>query len=118
MEETFITASIWVGLALVATFAASRLRVSLALMEILVGVAAAAIASHWLGAEATGSKAPWLVFVASAGATLLTFLAGAELEPSVMRAKWKARVTPAAGPESSIFTQGRSASCGDMTTPL
>ena len=89
MEQAFITASIWVGLAIVATLAASRLRVSLALMEIIVGVLAAAAIGRVVGAEATGSKAPWLVFVANTGATLLTFLAGAELEPSVMRAKWK-----------------------------
>ncbi|MBI3181339.1 MAG: cation:proton antiporter [Myxococcales bacterium] len=89
MEQALITASIWVGLALVATFAASRLRVSVALTEIVVGMLASAAIVHAFGPDATGAKAPWLLFVASAGATLLTFLAGAELEPSVMRKKWK-----------------------------
>ena len=32
---------------------------------------------------------PGLRFLASTGAVLLTFLAGAELEPAVMRRKWK-----------------------------
>jgi Kef-type K+ transport system membrane component KefB len=36
-----------------------------------------------------GADLPWLKFLASAGAVILTFLAGAELEPAVMRRKWK-----------------------------
>ena len=36
---------------------------------------------------AVGSDREWLSFLASAGAVLLTFLAGAELDPAVMRTK-------------------------------
>ena len=49
MEQVFITASVWVGVALLATFAASQLRISVALTEIVLGVFAAALASQFLG---------------------------------------------------------------------
>jgi len=89
MEQAFGIAALWFGLALVATFLASRLRISGALMEILVGVAAAAILGRLFGPDAMGADLPWLKFLASTGAVILTFLAGAELEPSVMRRKWQ-----------------------------
>ncbi|MFA5026429.1 MAG: cation:proton antiporter [Candidatus Methylomirabilota bacterium] len=89
MEQAFGIATLWFGLALVATFLASRLRISGALMEILVGVAAAAILGRLFGPDAMGADLPWLKFLASTGAVILTFLAGAELEPAVMRRKWR-----------------------------
>ncbi|HEX7499109.1 MAG TPA: cation:proton antiporter [Polyangia bacterium] len=89
MQQTFTIAALWVGLALIASLLGSRLRISNALMEITVGVVAGAIATHYVGPEALGAKQPWLVFIASTGAVVLTFLAGAELDPTTMRAKWK-----------------------------
>ena len=89
MEQTFAIAALWLGLALIATFLGSRLRVSNALLEIGVGIAAGAVATRYFGPEALGAKQPWLVFLASTGAVVLTFLAGAELDPGTMRAKWK-----------------------------
>jgi glutathione-regulated potassium-efflux system ancillary protein KefC len=89
MQHTFAIAALWTGLALVATFLGSRLKVSNALMEILVGVVAGGVATRWFGPEALGQKLPWLTFVASTGAVVLTFLAGAELDPATMRSKWK-----------------------------
>ncbi|HUA57787.1 MAG TPA: hypothetical protein VML19_03470 [Verrucomicrobiae bacterium] len=41
-----------------------------------------------MGSEALGAKAPWVTFLAGTGAIVLTFLAGAELDPAVF-AKWK-----------------------------
>src|SRR5512135_1775108 len=89
MQQTFAIAALWMGLALVATFLGSRLKISNALMEILVGTAAGAVATHYFGPRALGAKEPWLGFVASTGAVTLTFLAGAELDPASMRAKYK-----------------------------
>jgi Kef-type K+ transport system membrane component KefB len=43
----------------------------------------------FMGSDALGAKAPWVTFLAGTGAIVLTFLAGAELDPSVFRAKWK-----------------------------
>ncbi len=85
MLATFAIAALWFGLALVATFLASRLRVSNALMEIGVGIAAGAVATHFIGPDAFGAKLPWVSFVAGTGAVLLTFLAGAELDPRTLR---------------------------------
>lgn len=64
---TFATATLWIGLGLVATLAARRLRISSALTEIVVGIAAAAIAARVAGPEALGSRLPWLTFLASTG---------------------------------------------------
>lgn len=89
MEHTFLIAALWFGLAVIATFVAARLRISGALTEILVGVAAGAVATHWFGADTLGAKLPWLTFVATTGAVLLTFLAGAELDPAALRARWR-----------------------------
>jgi Kef-type K+ transport system membrane component KefB len=89
MEQTFAIAALWFGLALLATFLGTRIKVSNALMEIVVGIVAGAVATHFLSPDALGAKLPWLTFVASAGAVVLTFLAGAELDPRAMRAKWK-----------------------------
>jgi len=89
MEHAFTLAAIWFGLALLATFLASHMKVSMALMEILVGVVAAWVLNALAGPEVLGNDEPWLKFIAGTGAILLTFLAGAELEPSVMRRNWK-----------------------------
>ena len=87
MEQLFTVASLWLGLAVCSAIMAYHLRISVALVEICVGVAAGALAA-WVGKfEALGSNLEWLRFLASSGAILLTFLAGAELEPEVMRAK-------------------------------
>jgi Kef-type K+ transport system membrane component KefB len=87
MEDSFSLAALWLCLALGATVLARHLRASVALVEICVGVLAGAVATRYLGVEALSADAEWLRFLASSGAVLLTFLAGAELEPAVLRAK-------------------------------
>ena len=89
MEHAFTIASIWLGLAVLSAVIAFHLRISIALVEICVGVLAGATAG-WIGKGASlASGEEWLRFLASTGAILLTFLAGAELDPSVMRTKLK-----------------------------
>jgi Kef-type K+ transport system membrane component KefB len=61
----------------------------MALLEICVGMTAGAVAEHFWGPDTLGANVEWLRFLASTGAVLLTFLAGAELEPAVFRVKWK-----------------------------
>jgi glutathione-regulated potassium-efflux system ancillary protein KefC len=89
VEETFRIAAIWLSLAVAATMLANHLRVSMALMEICVGVVAGLVSEHFFGPDSLGSNLAWLRFLAAIGAVLLTFLAGAELEPTVLRKKWK-----------------------------
>ena len=87
MEQIYTTASLWLGLAVISAIIAYHLRISIALIEICVGVAAAAIAAFLGQGSMPGANQEWLRFLASAGAVLLTFLAGAELDPAVIRTK-------------------------------
>jgi Kef-type K+ transport system membrane component KefB len=89
MEHIFTLAALWLGLAVISAIIAYHLRVSIALVEICVGVLAAAVAGYLGKGDALGSNLEWLRFLAASGAVLLTFLAGAELEPEVIRKKLK-----------------------------
>lgn len=89
MEHAFAIAALWLGLAILSAVAAYHLRVSIALVEICVGVIAAAVVGYLGKPDALGSNLEWLRFLAASGAVLLTFLAGAELEPEVIRKKLK-----------------------------
>jgi Kef-type K+ transport system membrane component KefB len=89
MTELFSYAAFWLALAVLATALAYHLRVSMALMEICVGVAAGFIIEHYLGANFLQTDTDWFRFLATIGAVLLTFLAGAELEPRALKSKWK-----------------------------
>uniref|UniRef100_A0A7C4VRW2 Cation:proton antiporter n=1 Tax=Desulfatirhabdium butyrativorans TaxID=340467 RepID=A0A7C4VRW2_9BACT len=89
MEHMLTLASIWLGLAVFSAILAYHLKISIALVEICVGVAAAAVADHLGMLQLLGSNEEWLKFLASSGSILLTFLAGAELEPDVIKTKIK-----------------------------
>jgi Kef-type K+ transport system membrane component KefB len=89
MEQVYLIAALWLGLAVISAIIAYHLRTSVALIEICVGVVTAAIASYFGKADQLGTNLQWLGFLASAGALLLTFLAGAELDPEVLQKKLK-----------------------------
>jgi Kef-type K+ transport system membrane component KefB len=89
MEQIFTIASLWLGLAVLSAVVAYHLRISIALVEICVGMVAAAAAGALGKTDALGSNLEWLRFLAASGAVLLTFLAGAELEPKVLQTKLK-----------------------------
>ena len=89
MEHIYAIAALWLGLAVFSAIIAHHLRISIALVEICIGVIVANIASHFFGPNSFGSNFEWLKFLASSGAVLLTFLAGAELDPKVIRTKWR-----------------------------
>jgi Kef-type K+ transport system membrane component KefB len=63
--------------------------VSVALVEIVIGVAASWLVTSRWGAGTLGAGDGWITFLASAGAVILTFLAGAELDPIAFRKSWK-----------------------------
>lgn len=87
MEPIFITASLWLALAVVSALIASSLGLSIALVEICVGVGAAT-ATGWLDlGDVLAANSEWVRFLAASGAVVLTFLAGAELDPDVIRTK-------------------------------
>jgi glutathione-regulated potassium-efflux system ancillary protein KefC len=65
------------------------LSVSTALSEIVIGTVAQLAIGALAGGDVLRAKAPWITFLAGTGAIVLTFLAGAEFDPAVFRAKWK-----------------------------
>jgi glutathione-regulated potassium-efflux system ancillary protein KefC len=89
MEQVWFVAALWLFLALVAVLAANWLRISTALSEIVIGTVAQVVIGALAGSNALGAKAEWITFLAGTGAIVLTFLAGAELDPGVFRAKWR-----------------------------
>lgn len=89
MLEIFTIASVWLALAVLSTILANRLRISMALMEICVGAAAGYFAVKYFEPDIMKPNAEWLKFVAASGAVLLTFLAGAELDPVSIKTKIK-----------------------------
>lgn len=89
MEQIFTIAAFWLGLAVISSVLAYHIRISIALVEICLGVIVAVVATHLGKFGMLGVDSEWLRFLASAGAVLLTFLAGAELEPEVIQKKLK-----------------------------
>jgi len=77
VDNAYLVAALWVGLALISSLVSIRLGISVALIEIGVGV----IGGNYLGLHTTS----WIDFLAAFGAVLLTFLAGAEIDPDALR---------------------------------
>ena len=77
MSSVWLASALWIGLALVASVLSIWVAISVALVEIVVG----AVAGNIIGLP----LAPWVNFLAGFGAILLTFLAGAEIDPQVVR---------------------------------
>jgi Kef-type K+ transport system membrane component KefB len=79
--------TVLVGLAVLASLFSIRIGVSVAILEILAGI----VAGNAFGISSAGQD--WLPFVAGIGSVVLTFLAGAEIDPVAMRRTWKASVS-------------------------
>ena len=77
VDNIWLTSALWIGLALAASLISMRLALSVALVEIMVG----ALGGNIIGMPLT----PWINYLASFGAILLTFLAGAEVDPDVVK---------------------------------
>jgi Kef-type K+ transport system membrane component KefB len=77
VDNAYLIAAAWIGLALVASLISIRIGISVALVEIFVGVLA--------GNFTDLAPNEWINFLAAFGATLLTFLAGAEIDPDSLR---------------------------------
>src|SRR6266542_2017881 len=108
LENIWFIAAVWMGLALVASLLSIRTGISVALVEILVGVVAGNLAvgleggTLHFGIAGAGTSAgqlhhvlqstEWTNFLALLGSGVLTFLAGAEIDPVSLRANWRASV--------------------------
>jgi Kef-type K+ transport system membrane component KefB len=107
-ENIWFIAAAWMGLALVATLISIRTGISVALIEILVGVVAGNLAVglesgmlHIGIARASSGgghlhhvlqSTEWTNFLALLGSGVLTFLAGAEIDPVSLKANWRVSV--------------------------
>src|SRR5881397_3292128 len=108
LENIWFIAAVWMGLALLASLISIRTSVSVALIEILVGVVAGNLAvgleggTLHVGIAGAGTSAghlhhvlqstEWTNFLALLGSGVLTFLAGAEIDPISLKANWRASV--------------------------
>jgi len=77
MENVWLASALWLGLALAASVISIRVAMSVALIEIMVG----SVAGNLIGLVITD----WVNFLAGFGAILLTFLAGTEIDSTVVR---------------------------------
>src|SRR5437660_10218981 len=107
-ENIWFMVSVWMGLALIASLISIRTGISVALVEILVGVVAGNLAvgleggTLHIGIASAGAGAgnlhhvlqstEWTNFLALLGSGVLTFLAGAEIDPISLKANWRASV--------------------------
>lgn len=81
MSNPYTVAAIWIGLAFLAAVIAGRTGLAVALVEIVIGI----VAGNAFDLRSTA----WIDFLAGFGSGLLTFLAGAEIEPSIIKKHWK-----------------------------
>ena len=77
----YYVAAIWLGMALLASVVSIRIAVPAALVEIVVGV----LAGNIPGVREHITQTAVITFLASAGSLVLTFLAGAEIDPVSLR---------------------------------
>jgi Kef-type K+ transport system membrane component KefB len=85
----YLVAFVWMSMALVASLISIRVGISVALVEILVGAVAGNLPhlSHFV------QQTEFTTFLASIGSLMLTFLAGAEIDPVSLRRHWKASLS-------------------------
>lgn len=81
-NNIWLVAALWMGMAFIASLISIRIGISVALIEILVGV----LAGNFLGIHHTTQ---WIDFLAMLGSGVLTFLAGAEIDPASLKAHLK-----------------------------
>lgn len=76
-DNMWTIAAIWMALASISAILAIRLKMAAALVEIMIGI----LAGNLIGLRTN----TWIDFIAGFGSILLTFLAGAEIDPAVLR---------------------------------
>jgi Kef-type K+ transport system membrane component KefB len=85
VENIWFQSALWMALALVAALASLFVTISAALFEIVVG----ALAGNTVGLPLT----PWIDYIASFGAIVLTFLAGTDIDPHVVKKNFASSVS-------------------------
>ena len=88
MNDYWIAAA-WMGMALLASLLSIRLGISVALVEIGVG----AVVGNVPALTGLAQQTPFTNFLATVGSAVLTFLAGAEIDPDSLRRHWRASLS-------------------------
>jgi Kef-type K+ transport system membrane component KefB len=89
MITIYSVAAFWFLSALLSTIIANRLKISNALMEIIIGAIIGFIAFRINLTDRLSLDADWMKFLAGVAAIMLTFLAGSELNPDSLKSKFK-----------------------------
>ena len=108
LDNIWFIAAVWMGLALLASLISIRTGISVALIEIVVGIVVGNLAVGFEGgtlqvgiASASAGaghlhhmlqSTEWTNFLALLGSGVLTFLAGAEIDPVSLKANWRVSV--------------------------
>lgn len=90
-DNIWFVAAIWMGLAFIASLISIRVGISVALIEILIGVGVGNI--DFGGGQHLLKTTEWVNFLAMLGSGVLTFLAGAEIDPVSLRANLRASLS-------------------------
>ncbi|HYK70011.1 MAG TPA: cation:proton antiporter [Streptosporangiaceae bacterium] len=85
----YYVAAIWLGMALLASVVSIKIAIPAALVEIVVG----GLAGNIPGIREHVTQTDVVTFLASVGSLVLTFLAGAEIDPVSLRGHWKASLS-------------------------
>jgi len=85
MDNIWFQSALWMALALFAALGSMLITISAALFEIVIG----AFAGNTVGLPLT----PWINYIASFGAIVLTFLAGTDIDPHVVKRNFGSSVT-------------------------
>lgn len=85
MQELYIATLIILFLAVTATVLSYLLKISIALVEIIMGIAGGFIIHAWFPVYEVSINSAWFTVLASVGALMLTFLAGSELDLAVLK---------------------------------
>lgn len=89
MFEIYLIAALWFLASVLSTIIANRVKISMALMEIIIGAIIGYFAFRLGSTEKLSLDANWMKFCAGVAAIMLTFLAGSELNPDTLKSKLK-----------------------------
>lgn len=89
MTSIYLVAAFWFLSALISTIIANRLKISNALMEIIIGAIIGFVAFKIGFTNKLALDDDWMKFIAGLAAIMLTFLSGTELNPDSLKSNLK-----------------------------
>jgi len=90
MEDLYLATLIIVSLAVGSAFLSYYLKISIALIEIIVGIIGGYLLQLWFPEYHIDINSAWFTMLSSVGALMLTFLAGIEIDAATIKREWGA----------------------------